>query len=87
MPITKIKFFKTKAIYQLTDAPIVAFIFGETGYYAITVNAKIEDLNLPGVTEQILESAEFGSMFGWDKEPAKLASDFAKTVLEQISSS
>lgn len=64
-----------------TDAPVICYKLGETGFWPIYTKKDVTDLNWDGVTEEILESAEIGSMFGWDVPGAKLAKDFARARL------
>lgn len=66
-----------------TDAPVIAVKFMETGYWPIHTRASPDDLNLPGVTEEIIEATLIGSMFGWDApgaEPAKRFFEEARGV-------
>lgn len=82
----QIKFFKERAIYQTTDSPIVAFIYGEAGYYPIYTALKAEALNDKDISIEILESAEMGSMIGWDKPGAAIAKQYADNKLSELAS-
>jgi len=80
--ISGFKFYRARPEYVIqTDAPVVCYVVGETGFYPIRTNAKPDDLNWDGTTDEILESAEAGSMFGWDAPSAALALDFAKECI------
>jgi len=79
----------TNQTYQRTTSPIVAFKLGEKGYWPIDSLATPCELNHPQVNNEILESAEMGSMFGWHTPGAKLAIDFVDSLIrdeESVSS-
>ena len=57
-------------------SPIIAITKGELGYHPIQTQAMLEDLNPPGASAAILQSAIEASMFGWDTPAAKPALEF-----------
>jgi hypothetical protein len=59
-----------------TDAPVVAITYNQTGFHPIRTQAKVEDLNEPDATPEVIESAVFGSMFGWDTPAAERAVNY-----------
>lgn len=81
----KMTFYKAKSNYQLqTSAKIVAFVYGEIGYWPVPIvgsDVTAKSLNYDDMTDDILESAEAGSMFGWDLPLAKLAKEYAEKKL------
>ena len=73
----------TNPRYQRTTSPIVAFKPGEKGYWPINTALTPSQLNHEGVTEDILNAAEIGSMFGWECLGAKPALDYAKAITSE----
>lgn len=59
-------------------ANLVALKVGKVGYFPIFSQASPDELNDEGVTPEIIESAEIGSIFGWDVPGARLAVEFSK---------
>ena len=83
-----IKFYKDKPPYIVqTDAPVIAFVFEETGFWPIATSLTASDLNPAGMTLEILESAEMGSICGWHVPGAKLAKEFAEEKLKSSAAS
>lgn len=78
----KVTFYKDKSDYQVqTSAEIVAFVYGENGYWPIPIIAPdvtAKSLNYDDMTDEVLESAEAGSMFGWDLPLARIAKSYAE---------
>ncbi|MDI1298605.1 hypothetical protein [Methylotenera sp.] len=83
----RITFYKSKSVYQLqTETKIVAFVYGEMGYWPVPIVGRditVSSLNYADMTDEILESAEVGSMFGWDLPLAQLAKDYAERRLAE----
>jgi len=65
-----------------TDAPMVCVKVGETGYWPIYTNRSADELNGPGVGEDVLLAAVVGSMFGWRVPGAQLAVWFSQKPRE-----
>jgi hypothetical protein len=59
-----------------TNAPVIAIKFLESGYFPIYTSATPKELNGPNVTDQIIESAVIGSMFGWQVPGSSLAVEY-----------
>ena len=67
-----------------TQAPVVAIKVGEMGYFPLErANAEPAELNPPGTTPEIIQSAIAGSIFGWHVPAAQLAVDFANALARQ----
>lgn len=79
----QVRFYKArpKHLDHRTTAPVIAFVFGESGFYPIHTQATPEQLNDAGITAEILEAAEVGSCFGWDCAAAKAARTYAARKL------
>jgi hypothetical protein len=60
------------------DAPVVALIEGEIGYWPIYSRADVDDLNLEPLPPEVAEAALAGSMFGWHVPAAAEAAAWAK---------
>lgn len=56
---------------------LIAMTVGERRYATIRTKLAPVELNPEGTTDEILESALAGSMFGWDTKAARLAVTFA----------
>ena len=67
---------KSAFVDHHTDAPIIAIVRGERGYYPIYSRASADTLNLRPLPADVAASAVAGSMFGWDCPAAKLARDY-----------
>lgn len=63
--------------------PVIALVYGESGYRPIYTSLTPADLNA-NVTPEEVRSAVWGSMFGWDVPGAKLAADKAKALLAAL---
>ena len=70
-----------------TDAPVIAFVYQETGFWPIATSLTAIDLNPVDMTDEVLESAEIASMSGWHVPGAKLAKDFAEEKLKSMKES
>jgi len=68
---------KKHGVTTMLNAPVIAIKIGQRGYYPITGEFNADELNSPDVTQQIIESAVAGSMFGWDCPAAALALKYA----------
>jgi hypothetical protein len=55
---------------------LIAMTVGERGYATIRTRLAPIELNPEGTTDEILESAIAGSMFGWETKAARLALTF-----------
>lgn len=83
-----IKFYKDKPPYIVqTDAPVIAFVYQETGFWPIRTSLTANDLNPVDMTEEVIESAEIGSMSGWHVPGARLAKEFAEEKLKSMKES
>jgi hypothetical protein len=50
-----------------TQAPVIALKLGEIGYWPIFTRASVLDLNNGELSEDLIDSAIAGSMWGWDE--------------------
>jgi hypothetical protein len=61
-----------------TDAPVVALIENQIGFWPIFTCADVDDLNLEPLPPEVAEAALAGSMFGWHVPAAAEAVAWAK---------
>ena len=74
-------FVNAKDFSVVTDAPVIAIDVGTTGFYPIYSRLNAATLNNNDrITDDVIQSAVAGSMFGWNCPAAKLAMDFAGEV-------
>lgn len=65
---------------------VIAFRYQETGYWPIETTLDADALNDSDMTDEILLSAEMGSMFGWHVNGAKLAKAYAENKIASAAS-
>ena len=85
MPTKNVLFVTADMAHVTASAsPIIAITKGELGYHPIQTQASVEELNQPGASAAILQSAVEASMFGWDTPAAKPALEFFARVPEMV---
>jgi hypothetical protein len=79
----KVVFFApASAAFVEGSAPVIAVVYGASGYYPLYTALTPDELNeKTGATPEEIEAAIVGSMFGWDVPGAKLAEAKAVAVL------
>ncbi len=66
-------------VLNCTDAPVVAIVVGEVGYFPIYTMKTADELNCGKLPDDVAEAAIAGSMFGWDCPGAAAAVAYANS--------
>ena len=77
-----IRFFmtaKAACVDHQTDAPLVCVTAYASGFVPIYSRANPARLNADDMTQEVIESALYGSAFGWDTPAATLARQYIET--------